>query len=66
MTCHDLVPGVTTASAEDPPSTGDRIGANLRRAFPLPANGHGSDERFQELLDALARRGGGNIPKARS
>lgn len=28
----------------------------IHKAFPLPAEGHASDDRFRLLLDALAQR----------
>lgn len=41
--------------SEGQPSFDERIGPNLRRAFPLPAGEN--DAKFQRLLEALARSG---------
>lgn len=44
--------------AEIPTVFDDLIRPNLGRAFPLPVEGHGNDDRFRLLLDALAQRSG--------
>lgn len=38
------------------------VGPGLRRAFPLPVDGHAGDDRFRALLDTLARRRAVAIP----
>jgi hypothetical protein len=62
MARHD--PLLHSAAYSDVAETRTPIDALIRtglgRAFPLPAKGQDIDETFRLLLDALARRHGGN------
>lgn len=57
---------ISSAATGSHPLADERIGPNLRRAFPLPEKDAGSNERFQRLLDALALCGVGGTPEDRA
>jgi hypothetical protein len=67
MIRRDRLPSIARLSDDDRhdsnrhDSEADLLRPCLRRAFPLPENGHDSDERFRQLLDDLARR----VPRGR-
>jgi hypothetical protein len=69
MARHDPIdPSVLWGPDEALPSFDELIRPGLRRAFPLPAAGHGDDEPFRRVLAALARHrqgdtGPGDRPK---
>jgi len=67
MARHDLL--LHSDASSDVAETRTRIDAGirtgLRRAFPLAAEGQ-DNEAFRLLLDALARRHGGNRPSKTS
>jgi hypothetical protein len=52
-----LLPDAHASDTEDREPSHELIRPCLRRAFPLPENGHETDARFCRLLDALAQCG---------
>ena len=56
MTRYNPIIGTSSVRSEDHLSVGGDVAASLRRAFPLPREGHDQDVRFRVLLEALAER----------
>ncbi len=59
MALKDHRSEASSDAVEERPSICDLIRPGLLRAFPLPSKGGADEEKFRVLLDALARRAGG-------